>query len=169
LPLSRAGVRAQTGAVTVAFRILPRSECLRFLSEQSVGRVAISLRALPAIAPVAYVLLGDELVFGPPAGSGELVAPEGNVVAFEVDDIDPATGAGCNVVAVGVVRPFDGSRPDRREPLALGRSRGALAAAVNLYLLSTQRISGRTWGPALALPGRRERGPEVVKDTCRRE
>jgi uncharacterized protein len=135
---------------SLASRILSRPQCLTILRNQSVGRVAISLRALPAIAPVAYVLLGDELVFGPQAGSGELVAPEGNVVAFQVDDIDPATGGGCNVVAVGVVRPFDGSRLDRRDALIVGRSTGPVAAAVHLYCLSTQRISGRAWGSLVA-------------------
>jgi hypothetical protein len=148
--LRTAAESAAAAAEPVAFEVLPRQECLRILGEQSVGRVAISLHALPAIAPVAYVLLGDELVFGPQAGSGELVAPEGNVVAFQVDDIDPATGTGRNVVTVGVVHPFDRTSADHREALHGGRLPGPVAAAVNLYSLSTQRISGRKWGAAPA-------------------
>jgi nitroimidazol reductase NimA-like FMN-containing flavoprotein (pyridoxamine 5'-phosphate oxidase superfamily) len=82
---------------------LTRDECLELLGQCSLGRVAFTERALPAIRPVSYVLVGHQLVLSTQAeGLGRRL--DGQVVAFEVDDIDAADGSGRSVVVMGTAR-----------------------------------------------------------------
>ena len=82
---------------------LTRDECLDLLSRSSLGRVAFTERALPAIRPVNYALVGHQLVLRTQAdGLGRRL--DGQVVAFEVDDIDTELGTGWSVVVTGTAR-----------------------------------------------------------------
>jgi nitroimidazol reductase NimA-like FMN-containing flavoprotein (pyridoxamine 5'-phosphate oxidase superfamily) len=75
---------------------LAREECLGLIALASVGRVALSANALPTVVPVNFRLVDDHIVFH--TGRG---APK-NVIAFQVDDIDPKTHVGWSVVVTGV-------------------------------------------------------------------
>jgi hypothetical protein len=55
--------------------ILPRAECLRLLATRPVGRVGVSRHALPAILPVTYRMLGEDIVFATGTGSSLSPAP----------------------------------------------------------------------------------------------
>lgn len=82
---------------------LTRSECLELLGRSSLGRVAFTERALPAIRPVGYALVGHQLVLRIEAGElGHRL--DGQVVAFEVDEIDSENGTGWSVVVTGAAR-----------------------------------------------------------------
>src|SRR5437868_5240567 len=83
--------------------ILSVQECWRLLGEQRVGRIAFTDRALPAIRPLNYVQAGQNLVLRVSADAlGSRL--DGQVVAFEVDEIDTAGRVGWSVVVVGTVR-----------------------------------------------------------------
>lgn len=69
---------------------LSRDECLALLRGSRVGRVGISIRALPAILPVNFVVIDDAIVVCMSGPSTELHANIGSVVAFEVDCPDEA-------------------------------------------------------------------------------
>src|SRR5689334_17889727 len=82
---------------------LTRHECLEMLSGRTLGRVAFTERALPAIRPVNYALVGHHIVLQTQAdGLGRRL--DGQVVAFEVDDIDSELGIGWSVVLTGTAR-----------------------------------------------------------------
>lgn len=82
---------------------LSRSECLDLLGRSSLGRVAFTERALPAIRPVNYALVGHQLVLRTEAdGLGRRL--DGQVVAFEVDEIDMEKQTGWSVVVMGTAR-----------------------------------------------------------------
>lgn len=82
---------------------LTQDECLQLLSRGSLGRVAFTERALPAIRPVNYTLVGRQVVLRTQAdGLGRRL--DGQVVAFEVDEIDAATATGWSVVLMGTAR-----------------------------------------------------------------
>jgi uncharacterized protein len=81
---------------------LPRHECLALLRGQSLGRVAYTDHALPAITPVNYALDGDTIVFRTALGSRLAEGTRDAVVAFEVDEADAITHEGWSVVVVGV-------------------------------------------------------------------
>jgi hypothetical protein len=124
-------------------KVLSRAECLTFLSGRSSGRVAVSRRALPAILPVAYTLLHDEVVFALATGPDGPVGLDENVVAFQVDNFTSLTGGGSSVTVVGVARQLDKRDPEWSQIGDLGPRQGPDDPPVDLFRLSTRRISGQ--------------------------
>ena len=82
--------------------ILSSEECHELLREGTIGRVAVSVAALPAIFPVNYALLDGRIVFRTGDGTKLRAAVERAVVAFQVDHIDESTASGWSVMAVGL-------------------------------------------------------------------
>ena len=80
---------------------LDREECRRLLSSVQIGRVVISLGAVPAVFPVNFVLDGEDIVFLTAPGAKLRAALDRTVVAFEVDQVDEARRSGWSVMAVG--------------------------------------------------------------------
>jgi nitroimidazol reductase NimA-like FMN-containing flavoprotein (pyridoxamine 5'-phosphate oxidase superfamily) len=124
--------------------VLTRDECLHLLSTRSLGRIAVSSRALPVILPVNYVLIGDEVVMRTRSGTRLDAATRQAIVAFEVDEIDGDTGAGWSVMAQGIAREVtEPSTLDvaRAAPLArwLDPVRGR-HVAISLDVVSGRRI-----------------------------
>jgi Pyridoxamine 5'-phosphate oxidase len=80
--------------------LIPEQRCWELLASASVGRVALSIRALPAIVPVQYYLDGRTLAVC--LGHRELPDRALNaVVAFAADAIDPQTRSGWSVQVLG--------------------------------------------------------------------
>jgi nitroimidazol reductase NimA-like FMN-containing flavoprotein (pyridoxamine 5'-phosphate oxidase superfamily) len=113
---------------------LGRKDCLDLLATTNIGRVALSANALPTVVPVRFRLLGDHVVFH----TGR--AGPKNVVAFQVDHIDPRSLEGWSVIVTGVAQEV--TEPSE---LALGhamdRHRWASDAGT-LVLLSCDVITG---------------------------
>ena len=82
--------------------ILSPAQCQDLLGRATVGRVAVTVAALPAIFPVNYAILHDQIVFLTGEGTKLQAAVERAVVAFQVDHIDESTASGWSVMAVGV-------------------------------------------------------------------
>jgi hypothetical protein len=93
----------------LAHRRLDLDECRRLLGTERLGRVALSVGALPAVVPVLYRLFGARVVFGIECGALYRALSE-NVVAFEVDHVDAETNEGWTVQVVGRSRPADDLR-----------------------------------------------------------
>ena len=81
--------------------ILDEDQCLRLLATATVGRVAVSLGALPAVFPVNFALYGRRIVFRTGRGTKLDAAVRQAVVAFEVDAFDTFERSGWSVLAVG--------------------------------------------------------------------
>ena len=81
--------------------VLSERECWRLLAMVSVGRLALSVRALPAIVPVQYYLDGRRLA----VCVGHLDLPERSldetIIAFAADSIDPVGRSGWSVQVLG--------------------------------------------------------------------
>ena len=81
--------------------LIPEGECWQLLATTSVGRVALSVKALPAILPVQYYLDGRALaVCLGHRGVSERSLHDA-IVAFAADAIDPATRSGWSVQIQG--------------------------------------------------------------------
>ncbi len=80
---------------------LSERECWELLATASVGRLALSVRALPLIVPVQYYLDGRRLAVC--LGHHELPerALDETVIAFAADSIDPVTRSGWSVQVQG--------------------------------------------------------------------
>jgi uncharacterized protein len=122
-------------------QLLTEEECRGLLCTQSVGRIAVSVGALPAILPVNYAVVDDDIVFLTGEGLKLRAALENTVVGFEVDSLDEALDYGWSVLVVGVAREVteaerDGIAPIRVSPWAGGDR-------THLVRIHPEMISGR--------------------------
>ncbi len=87
--------------MTAHHEALSELECWELLATASVGRLALSVRALPLIVPVQYYLDGRRLAVC--LGHHELPerALDETVIAFAADSIDPVTRSGWSVQVQG--------------------------------------------------------------------
>ncbi|HZU73502.1 MAG TPA: pyridoxamine 5'-phosphate oxidase family protein [Acidimicrobiales bacterium] len=87
--------------VDEGLELLEESECRELLARGSIGRVGVSIGALPAIFPVNYVVADDAVVFRTGQGTKLEAATDHAVVAFEVDDFDRLHHCGWSVLVMG--------------------------------------------------------------------
>jgi nitroimidazol reductase NimA-like FMN-containing flavoprotein (pyridoxamine 5'-phosphate oxidase superfamily) len=81
---------------------LSRKESVELLSRSHVGRVVYTEQAMPAVAAVPFAYHQDCLVMHTSGDDGLASAvARGSILAFEIDDIDPATRTGWSVVVQG--------------------------------------------------------------------
>jgi uncharacterized protein len=83
---------------------LTREQCVARLSRRNVGRVSVSMGALPVVVPVDYLVDDDSVIFRSPINRGLASACDGAVIAFQVDDFASLadTDARWSVHIVGV-------------------------------------------------------------------
>lgn len=93
--------------VDQGLELLTEEQSRRLLAGSEVGRVGITLGALPAIFPVNYRIIDGAIVFRTGPGSKMSAAAAGAVVAFEVDDYELSDRSGWSVLAVGQAEVVD--------------------------------------------------------------
>lgn len=135
--------------------VLDRDESLALLEEGVLGRVALSMGALPTILPVSYRLVEGYVVFRTGVGSKLDAAARGAVIAFEVDSFDAEARTGWSVVVTGIAR--DTPSHDWAAPiLSAAIPRWAPAGATRVLHLPTDVISGRRIAVPTATPSQPE-------------
>lgn len=122
--------------------ILDEQRCRDLLGQVEVGRVSVTISALPAIFPVNYRFVDDKLLFFTGEGSKLSAALERAVVAFEVDQIDPVTRAGWSVQVLGV-SGVSTSAADRAAAQLAELAAWAPAERPFLVAIRPERITGR--------------------------
>lgn len=80
--------------------VLPEWECRALLASRRVGRVALTVDALPAVAPVKYTVSGDSVLFYAPTHLWTGLVR--TVVGLQVDDLDESPTGVRTVTALGV-------------------------------------------------------------------
>jgi hypothetical protein len=78
--------------------------CRSLLGSARIGRLGYTRGALPAIAPVPFVVHAGEVVIPSRSCSPLVSGTSGAVVAFQADSLDPATCTGWTVTVVGASR-----------------------------------------------------------------
>lgn len=86
---------------TNGLEILARPECVRLLATARLGRVGLSMAALPVVLPVNFALMDDGIIVRSGFGTKFDAALTGSVVAFEADQVDTAEGIGWSVLVQG--------------------------------------------------------------------
>lgn len=99
--------------------ILPEEECFELLARHHVGRVAVTVGALPAVFPVNYTMMDGAIVFRTGDGTKLRAALRNAVVAFEIDDFEPFAHGGWSVLVVGVATELEGHALVRARDLPL--------------------------------------------------
>lgn len=120
---------------------LDDAECARLLAAGTVGRVAVTVAAIPAIFPVHYAMLGRTVVFRTAPGTALQAALEDAVVAFEIDDVDAASQCGWSVLVVGRVSELTGER--RAEAMDLALAPWAAPGLDRVVAIAPDMITGR--------------------------
>jgi CBS domain-containing protein len=149
-----------------SLEVLSEEECRSLLEQATVGRVGVSVEALPAILPVNYSMVDGAIIFRTGEGTKLRAALSHTIVAFEVDHTDPGREEGWDVLVVGLAEPVDavGETPGSGvmpEPWAGGRRE-------HLVRIRPEMISGRRVAhPARPLPDERA-GSLRAADAARR-
>jgi nitroimidazol reductase NimA-like FMN-containing flavoprotein (pyridoxamine 5'-phosphate oxidase superfamily) len=117
-------------------------ECRARLGRNGVGRLAVTVNALPAIFPVNYATLDGDVVFRTGPGTKLDAALAEAVVAFEIDDIDHLEHTGWSVMVVGVAHTITDPL-ERERAAALPLTAWAGGDRDRFVRLSTTVISGR--------------------------
>jgi uncharacterized protein len=125
---------------------LGRNECLELLATASIGRVVFTEGGLPVVLPVTFVLDGDAVVFRTRAGSRLATKTSGAVLAFEVDDAEPALRVGWSVSVCG--QAATGPIPDAldRRLQAWAPGKRDVAVRIPLTVVSGRRIKPHPGG-----------------------
>ena len=88
------------------------TECFGLLARKKVGRIGLQVDGGPEILPVNYAIDGQSVLFRTSTTS-VLNQAAGQVVAFEVDEVDPSDGSGWSVLvkgrAQGIADAIDGT------------------------------------------------------------
>ena len=137
---------------TDGLEVLSEDQCRRLLSQADVGRLAITVSALPAIFPVNYAVLDGDIVFLTGEGTKLRAAVDEAVVAFEIDDIDPETKTGWSVLVVGMARELQEDGALARVA-ALGLVPWAPGDRHHVVRLQSEIVTGRRIVPHAATGG----------------
>ncbi len=86
---------------SAGLEILDLGECLRLLQSVPVGRLVFTQGGLPTIQLVNFSVDDDTIVFASDDGDMLRAAERGDVVAFEVDEVDLERHFGWTVTSVG--------------------------------------------------------------------
>lgn len=130
------------GLVDEGLELLTNDACWELLTRAEVGRVGVTVGALPAIFPVNYTVIDRSIVFRTAPGTKLAAATAGAIVAFEVDDFLGAERSGWSVLAVGpaqVVHDLDVTF----KVLAAGLMPWADGNRANVVRIIPELLSGR--------------------------
>jgi nitroimidazol reductase NimA-like FMN-containing flavoprotein (pyridoxamine 5'-phosphate oxidase superfamily) len=120
---------------------LAHEECLRLLGGSDIGRLAVTVNALPMIVPVNFCLdgRGAQVLFRTPQTGRLKSATDGAIVGFEVDGVE--NGWGWSVHVTGVARPVtDAQELARLADLPLAE--WATPTADRVVAISTEIVTG---------------------------
>jgi len=81
--------------------ILSRQQCLARLSSRGVGRVGVSMDALPVILPVQFRVVDDSILFATTRNTRLDTATTGAVIAFQADAYDATDDVWWSVLLQG--------------------------------------------------------------------
>jgi nitroimidazol reductase NimA-like FMN-containing flavoprotein (pyridoxamine 5'-phosphate oxidase superfamily) len=122
--------------------VLGRAESLRLLSGSSLGRLAVTIGALPVILPVNFLLDGDRILIRTSPGTKLDAATQDAVVAFEVDHVDPFAHSGWSVCVTGTARELT-DRDDLARVSRLPLAHWAPRGGDHVVTMSTELVTGR--------------------------
>ena len=127
---------------SAGLEILDEQECGSLLADTEVGRVGVSIGALPAIFPVNYRFVNEELLFFTGEGTKLTAALSKAVVAFEADQVDPLTRTGWSVHVLGIAEVSQSAADQAAADLA-GLEAWAPAERPYLVRIRPDWITGR--------------------------
>lgn len=127
--------------------VLDRGACLRLLAGAGVGRIGLSMDALPVVLPVNYVLDADRILIRTGSGTKLNAALRNAVVCFEVDDLHPEERSGWSVLVTGTAQQLTGAEAEA----AMAALDPWSPAGDHVMAIPIQLVSGRRVGSLAAV------------------
>jgi len=93
--------QAASPAAGDEFARLDRTESLRLLAGVPVGRLIFTVNALPVVRPMNFALVDGLILLRTAADTTVARKVDDTIVAFEADQLDPATCSGWSVTVTG--------------------------------------------------------------------
>jgi hypothetical protein len=144
------------------FDTLPVAECVRRLTEGTIGRVAWNTVDGPQVLPVTYVVHDNGIVFRTAAYGALADLRHTRRVAFEIDEFDADARSGWSVLISGpsraAPRPTSWSSSGPRRTPSRGRPARATCSSRSASIRSPAESSGddgprimasTTWSPTM--------------------
>jgi nitroimidazol reductase NimA-like FMN-containing flavoprotein (pyridoxamine 5'-phosphate oxidase superfamily) len=132
---------------------LDRRECLDLFGRAGIGRVVLSVEAIPVALPVNTAVLDGDVVFATDEGSKLDAALRGNVVSIEADGVDRLYHTGWSVIVTGVAElltdPGDIERARRLSLHAWAPGPHRFLVRIPSTVVSGRRIA---WGSVTESP-----------------
>jgi nitroimidazol reductase NimA-like FMN-containing flavoprotein (pyridoxamine 5'-phosphate oxidase superfamily) len=124
--------------------ILTRAGCLELLGDRGMGRVAVTMNALPVVLPVCYAVLDNDVIIRTGTGTKLSAAVNHSVVTFEVDRLEGDDR--WSVCVTGIATPV--TRPDDlAKVVGLSMPAGLRTLRPHFVRIRSDMISGRRlWG-----------------------
>jgi nitroimidazol reductase NimA-like FMN-containing flavoprotein (pyridoxamine 5'-phosphate oxidase superfamily) len=126
--------------------VLSTEECVYLLGTAEIGRVVVSMDALPAALPVNYRVVGEEIVFQTAPGTKLAAAVSRTVLGFQVDRIDTRARRGWSVLVVGLSRVVEDPAEARELERAGVQTWWSTAPEMRFVAIAMARVSGRRLG-----------------------
>ncbi|HET7489929.1 MAG TPA: pyridoxamine 5'-phosphate oxidase family protein [Acidimicrobiales bacterium] len=137
---------------TDGLEVLTDEECLALLTTHHLGRIGFVDDGWPVILPVNYVFDEPSIVVRTGPG-GKLDDMPLSMVAFEIDEADPAGAWGWSVLAQGPAFDISDSIDEYSDALRrLPVHPHAPGAKLNWLKITARRVSGRRFGTPPPLP-----------------
>ena len=133
-------------------RALTREQCFSLLATVAIGRVGVSIDALPVILPVNFTVLDDWILFRTVPGTKLDAAMRRSVAAFEADDHATDGSWGWSVLVRGYAHDL---RDGRSVPAALALHPWPFphGEANHVVGIEATMVTGRRFGAAIELAG----------------
>ena len=119
---------------------------MRLLETSRVGRVGLSIGALPVILPVNFVLFEGNVLLRTVPGTKLQAATAGSIVAFEVDGYRPDGRAGWSVLVQGQAREVTDPAVLERITTVPLHAWALNGAADRFVRIETSIVAGRLFG-----------------------
>jgi nitroimidazol reductase NimA-like FMN-containing flavoprotein (pyridoxamine 5'-phosphate oxidase superfamily) len=129
--------------------VLDYEQCLSLLKQLPIGRVGITVGALPVILPVNFTILHGRIIFRTVPGTKLSAATASNVVAFEADAYDADGESSWSVLVQGVASEVTEPLALQASLTVLGIPWGAGDVADRVVQVTMDRMSGRRLGSTL--------------------
>jgi nitroimidazol reductase NimA-like FMN-containing flavoprotein (pyridoxamine 5'-phosphate oxidase superfamily) len=127
---------------------LTNDESMRLIEQAEIGRIGFTGRFGPVVLPVNYKVVDGTVVFrteeyGSISQDLRTGIPEAAYrVAFEVDEMDPATKTGWSVLVQGAARHVD-DESERASLLAVGVEPWAAGERALFMRITPSHVTGR--------------------------
>jgi nitroimidazol reductase NimA-like FMN-containing flavoprotein (pyridoxamine 5'-phosphate oxidase superfamily) len=136
--------------------ILEKQACLELLARPAIGRIALSVGALPVVFPVNFALFDGDILIRTAPGTKLRAAAANAVVAFEVDQVDPVDHTGWSVMVQGVASEITDDATvarARRVPLVPWARQDGRYLRIACQVLSGRRLTSESPAVEVESPG----------------